>query len=442
MTCRLTRGVKSSPASAEAFAAHDLPYVATAHLPSEEGDQRNHHGHIIFALRPLQHVGDHEWDAGRELRTEFDSKEHFTFYRKLFAEVMTEVTCEQGKQRIYTHLSHAERGLKNKPLIALGPAKTAAIRRGDLVSDNERNRREIARGEQLLIEDRARRRLVRQQQRISQLKLVHGTMIAPLAHIETSTPATVITTPTIRWEPASSPITFAPLQPIAMREPATAGRHADNDEIGMPMIIEALRCPRLEPVVAALALPTAVPSETLVHSEAVPLASSQDVSMRVESLDRGSSVEQPVKATRIPVASSPQHRTTVTGMASPRIDRPLAEVRRIGRASLQSQIVAGAAPIIRAQAKLEGKRVPVEGAQSAIALDPFPIDGLNQSVARKRQAPPFKSEEPVMVGYHEDSMRLLVEAARRAAERANLKARKRRGAGISPWALGGSGMGE
>ncbi len=50
---------------------------------------------------------------------------------------MTEVTQAQGKRRIYTHLSNAERGLPALPLTPLGPALTQAVRNGEIVGANE-----------------------------------------------------------------------------------------------------------------------------------------------------------------------------------------------------------------------------------------------------------------------------------------------------------------
>lgn len=141
----------------EAFELHDLPYVATIQTPPPEGDQRNNHGHIIFALRPMQRVGDHEWDVAPRLAAEHDGEARFTYYRRLFAETMTEVVQAHGRNRIYTHLSNAERGLPALPLKTLGPALTKAVRDGQIAGANEQNRLRVERNLAVIAADRDRR---------------------------------------------------------------------------------------------------------------------------------------------------------------------------------------------------------------------------------------------------------------------------------------------
>ncbi|MET3723607.1 MobA/MobL family protein [Sphingomonas trueperi] len=150
---------------AEAFGLHNLPYVATIHTPPPEGDARNFHAHIAFALRPMHRLGSHEWDVAPRLATEFDGEARFTYLRALFAQTMTEVTQAHGKNRVYTHLSNAARGLRALPLLPLGPALTQAARDGDIVGANERNRQRIADNEALLAKDRARWRAERKVER-------------------------------------------------------------------------------------------------------------------------------------------------------------------------------------------------------------------------------------------------------------------------------------
>lgn len=106
----------------------------------------------------MRRVGDHEWDVAPRLATEFDGEARFAYLRQLFAETMTEVCRAHGKNRTYTHLSNAARGLRAAPLIPLGPALTKAVRDGQVVGANERNRLQIARNETMMREDLARRR--------------------------------------------------------------------------------------------------------------------------------------------------------------------------------------------------------------------------------------------------------------------------------------------
>jgi len=425
----------------EAFAAHDLPYSASAHLPSKDGDQRNNHGHIIFALRPLQHVGDHEWDAGREVRTEFDTKERFAFYRKLFAEVMTQVTREQGKQRSYTHLSNAARGLKNKPLKPLGPAKTEAVRRGEYVPDNEYNRAEITRGEMLLREDRSRRRLVRQEQRIAELRSVHAAMIAPLAPLEVSPLATAITMPLLRQERPPEPHLAIPLQSMAKNDPGIARPHAVVRDREGPTMVGPILHPALELMAAVIAKSVAVPGDTLVHAKAAALASSQDRPTVAGRMDTVSRMEQPVKATRVSVMAPPQSRTITRSMVSPPIGRALADAHRIGFSRPKSAVAAAVMPVPLAQAPIDANRAPMPGRDALLTDEPFAMFDAAEPVALKERVPSAKSEEPVTAVDMAELMRLHDQAVQRAAERAKAKARKRRGPGIGHSGVGGNGLG-
>lgn len=140
----------------EVCAAHDLPYVAVLHKADKDGDQRNDHAHITFAFRPMVRVGGHKWAVGVDLRTDLDGPDQFFEYRRLAAEIMTNVMRKAGHNRIYTHLSNAERGLTIVPQIKLRKEKASQVRRGEFVADNAFNAREVEAGEQVLTQVPAR----------------------------------------------------------------------------------------------------------------------------------------------------------------------------------------------------------------------------------------------------------------------------------------------
>lgn len=131
----------------EKLGVHDLPYVAALHKPSEKGDKRNHHGHVVTSFRPAYRTGQYAWRIARGLRSELDNPAMFEEFRRDFATIMTAVVQLAGKDRIYTHLSHAARGLKHKPTEKLGPHKTKLVRQGEHVPANARNARTIATNE-------------------------------------------------------------------------------------------------------------------------------------------------------------------------------------------------------------------------------------------------------------------------------------------------------
>lgn len=140
----------------EQFGDRDLPFALALHPPSEDGDQRNWHLHLLFSTRPMVRTGDHEWDIGRMMRREIDNPDAFEAMRHLYAAVQTEVAQEAGLSIRYTALSNAERGLPIAPQQHLGPARTARVRRGQLDAVNERNWEKSLAGEAALLDEHLR----------------------------------------------------------------------------------------------------------------------------------------------------------------------------------------------------------------------------------------------------------------------------------------------
>ncbi|PZP08777.1 MAG: hypothetical protein DI607_12880, partial [Sphingomonas hengshuiensis] len=140
----------------EQFGSRDLPFALALHPPSEEGDQRNWHIHLIFSSRPLVLTGDHEWDIGRMMRREIDNPEAFEEMRHLYARIQTEVVQEAGLNITYTALSNVERGLPNAPQKHLGSARTARVRRGEEDQVNESNWEKMLAGEAALLDEQLR----------------------------------------------------------------------------------------------------------------------------------------------------------------------------------------------------------------------------------------------------------------------------------------------
>lgn len=128
-----------------AFGSQNLPYLVVLHPPSEEGDQRNWHVHILYSLRPMVRTGEGEWQVGRYLRTDLDSPKQFRRLRMLWAEELN-VACERaGLPQRYTHLSYAASGCDFIPQRHLGPGLAAKARRGEHVAVNLANQRIVVR---------------------------------------------------------------------------------------------------------------------------------------------------------------------------------------------------------------------------------------------------------------------------------------------------------
>lgn len=139
------------------FGNRDLPFAIALHPPSEEGDQRNWHLHLIFSTRSLVRTDDHEWDIGRIMRREIDNPAEFEEMRHLYARIQTEVVQEAGLNLTFTALSNVERGLPNAPQKHLGSARTARVRRGEGDEVNEQNWVKMLAGEAALMDERLRR---------------------------------------------------------------------------------------------------------------------------------------------------------------------------------------------------------------------------------------------------------------------------------------------
>ena len=142
----------------DAFGARNLPYVWAVHTPDADGDQRNTHGHVAVSFRPLVRVAPFTWDAGREVKAELDNPEAFRLLRERFATTMTEVCDRAGKNRTYTALSYAARGLKLAPTTHLGAHKTRLVREGTYVAAHARNARTIQHNEALIELERLKHR--------------------------------------------------------------------------------------------------------------------------------------------------------------------------------------------------------------------------------------------------------------------------------------------
>lgn len=133
----------------QVFGSQDLPYSACLHAPSEQGDQRNWHAHIVFSYRPMLRTDQAEWQIGRAIRTDLDCPEQWTRMRFLLSEELNRTAEMHGVDKRYTHLSYAAAGLDYIPQQHLGAGLTAKVRRGETVELNEQNLAVVARNSAL-----------------------------------------------------------------------------------------------------------------------------------------------------------------------------------------------------------------------------------------------------------------------------------------------------
>ena len=111
----------------ELVARHGCAADVAIHAPGKEGDNRNHHAHILLTTRRLTPEGMGE--KTRELDDQKTGKELVTQWRERFATLQNERLREAGQAVRVSHLSHADRGLDEMPSWHLGPAATAIERR-------------------------------------------------------------------------------------------------------------------------------------------------------------------------------------------------------------------------------------------------------------------------------------------------------------------------
>ena len=106
---------------------HGCAADVAIHAPGKEGDNRNHHAHILLSTRRLEADGFGE--KTRELDSAKTGAAIITEWRERFAQLQNERLREAGHTVQVDHRSHAERGLDAEPSQHLGPTATAIERR-------------------------------------------------------------------------------------------------------------------------------------------------------------------------------------------------------------------------------------------------------------------------------------------------------------------------
>lgn len=118
-----------------------------AHAPSEDGDERNHHGHVQWTSRAVTDDGLFGAKT-RELDVRPSSSTEITWFRSMVAEVINGHLAEQGLDDRIDHRSLQARWLAGEISEAetlrarhLGPAASAIERRGIDTDTGDHNRR-------------------------------------------------------------------------------------------------------------------------------------------------------------------------------------------------------------------------------------------------------------------------------------------------------------
>ena len=97
------------------------------HEPSRDGDQRNHHAHILFTTRRMEPDG-----LGAKTRVLDDRKtgpHEVVHLRALACDLINDALADAGSDERVDHRSFAARGIEQEPTTHLGPGGTALERR-------------------------------------------------------------------------------------------------------------------------------------------------------------------------------------------------------------------------------------------------------------------------------------------------------------------------
>ncbi|MDE8346488.1 MAG: MobA/MobL family protein [Acidocella sp.] len=111
----------------EIVARHGCAADVAIHAPGREGDNRNHHAHILLSTRRL--TADGFTEKTRELDDQKTGKQLVSEWRERFAELQNERFKELGITASVDHRSLAAQGLDREPTQHLGVAATGFERR-------------------------------------------------------------------------------------------------------------------------------------------------------------------------------------------------------------------------------------------------------------------------------------------------------------------------
>lgn len=128
---------------------HGVAVDISIHAPTEKGDQRNHHAHVMATTRKFEGgklTGKSDFDLSdrdRKKKNLPGRKHELEVIREEWAAMVNRALARANQKERVTHTSLKAQGISRPPTIHLGPAATAMERREELTERGERNR-EIA----------------------------------------------------------------------------------------------------------------------------------------------------------------------------------------------------------------------------------------------------------------------------------------------------------
>lgn len=111
---------------------HQCAVDFAIHEPSKQGDERNHHAHVLMSTRRLSA------DGFTEKTRELDQKNsgEVDFWRKKWAEHVNQRLAQHGHSAQISHLSLAEQGIDREPTKHQGVVATAIERKQRIIKEN------------------------------------------------------------------------------------------------------------------------------------------------------------------------------------------------------------------------------------------------------------------------------------------------------------------
>lgn len=117
---------------------YNVAVSVAIHNPSDKGDDRNHHAHILFTTREMTPEG-----LGKKTRILDDRKtgpQEVTKLRELAADIINDALKRANADIRVDHRSFKERGIEREPTTHLGPAASEMERRGEHTDRGDINR--------------------------------------------------------------------------------------------------------------------------------------------------------------------------------------------------------------------------------------------------------------------------------------------------------------
>lgn len=122
----------------ELVSRYGVAVSVAIHLPDRDGDQRNHHAHILFTTRVMGEDG-----LGAKTRVLDDrvtGPEEIAYLRGYAAELINGALADSGSDERVDHRSFEARGIDQEPTEHLGPFATELERAGEPSEIGNRNR--------------------------------------------------------------------------------------------------------------------------------------------------------------------------------------------------------------------------------------------------------------------------------------------------------------